>query len=135
MDQFQVQQTDGTGPGRLTSAAAAYLRMSTDLQINSTDNQMETIAAYAERAGFSIVRIYRDEGKSGLRLAGRPALRKLLCDASSGQAGFCAILACDVSRWGRFQDPDEAAEMELRCRRAGIAIHYCAEQFENDGSL
>ena len=40
-----------------------------------------------------------------------------------------------MSRWGRFQDADESAYYEFICREAGIAVHYCAEQFENDGSL
>jgi len=44
------------------------------------------------------------------------------------------ILVYDVSRWGRFQDADESAYYEYICRRAGIAVVYCAEQFENDGS-
>src|SRR6202044_3173163 len=35
---------------------------------------------------------------------------------------------------GRFQDADESAYYEYICRRAGIAVQYCAEQFENDGS-
>jgi DNA invertase Pin-like site-specific DNA recombinase len=38
-----------------------------------------------------------------------------------------------VSRWGRFQDTDESAYYEYLCKRAGIDVHYCAEQFENDG--
>ena len=37
-------------------------------------------------------------------------------------------------RWGRFQDADESAYYEYRCRRASIAVHYCAEPFSNDGS-
>lgn len=40
----------------------------------------------------------------------------------------------DVSRWGRFQDVDEAAHYEFLCRSAGIPVRYCAEPFENDGS-
>jgi DNA invertase Pin-like site-specific DNA recombinase len=39
-----------------------------------------------------------------------------------------------VSRWGRFQDADESAYYEYICRRAGIEVAYCAEQFQNDGS-
>jgi DNA invertase Pin-like site-specific DNA recombinase len=35
---------------------------------------------------------------------------------------------------GRFQDADESAYYEYICRRAGIAVEYCAEQFDNDGS-
>src|SRR5688572_32718606 len=38
------------------------------------------------------------------------------------------------SRWGRFQDADESAYYEYICKRAGISVQYCAEQFENDGS-
>lgn len=44
------------------------------------------------------------------------------------------ILVYDVSRWGRFQDADESAHYEYICKRAGIQVAYCAEQFENDGS-
>jgi DNA invertase Pin-like site-specific DNA recombinase len=44
------------------------------------------------------------------------------------------VLVYDVSRWGRFQDADESAYYEYVCKRAGIAVHYCAEQFANDGS-
>lgn len=53
----------------------------------------------------------------------------------SGSADFAAVLVYDVSRWGRFQDADESAYYEFICREAGIKVHYCAEQFENDGSL
>jgi DNA invertase Pin-like site-specific DNA recombinase len=47
---------------------------------------------------------------------------------------FKTILVYDISRWGRFQDSDESAFYEYTCRRAGINVEYCAEQFENDGS-
>jgi DNA invertase Pin-like site-specific DNA recombinase len=78
--------------------------------------------------------IYADAGKSGLRLDGRDSLKALLRDAESGEADFSVILVYDVSRWGRFQDPDESASYEIRCKHAGVKVLYCAEQFENDGS-
>lgn len=115
--------------------AAQYVRMSTEHQQYSTDNQSSAIAIYAEKRGFEIVRTYADEGKSGLNIGGRPSLRALLDDVEAGRADFEALLVYDVSRWGRFQDPDEAASYELRLRRAGVQVHYCAEQFENDGSI
>ncbi len=52
-----------------------------------------------------------------------------------GRADFKVILVYDVSRWGRFQDSDESAYYEFVCKDAGVTIEYCAEQFENDGSL
>ncbi len=115
--------------------AAQYVRMSTEHQKYSTDNQAEEIRRYAERRGYEIVQTYADEGKSGLNIGGRLGLQQLIEDVENGRANFQALLVYDVSRWGRFQDPDEAASYELRCRRAGVAVHYCAEQFENDGSI
>jgi len=109
--------------------------MSTEHQRYSTENQADTISHYAARYGFEIVRTYADHGKSGLRIEGRDALKELLSDVESGGAGFRAILVYDVSRWGRFQDADESAYYEYICRRAGIEVRYCAEQFENDGSI
>jgi len=109
--------------------------MSTDHQRYSTENQAEVIAAYAAAKNLEIVRTYADEGRSGLNIAGRDALRRMIDDVQSGAADFSVILVYDVSRWGRFQDADESAYYEFICRRAGITVQYCAEQFENDGSL
>ena len=114
--------------------AAQYVRMSTEHQQYSTESQAEAIRQYAERRGIVIVRTYADEGRSGLRLDGRDALKQLIDDVQNGAADFTVILVYDVSRWGRFQDADESAYYEYICKRAGIAVHYCAEQFENDGS-
>lgn len=113
--------------------AAQYVRMSTEHQQYSTSNQEDMIREYAVKRGYEIVRTYADEGKSGLTVAGRESLRRMIADVQSGNAGFKAILAYDISRWGRFQDADESAYYEYLCKRAGIDVHYCAEQFENDG--
>ena len=58
----------------------------------------------------------------------------MIADVNSGVAEFSVILVYDVTRWGRFQDTDESAYYEYRCRKAGMQVAYCAEQFENDGS-
>lgn len=121
---------DGGGQER----AAAYVRMSTEHQQYSTENQRDVIFAFAATRNLDIVKVYADEGKSGLRLEGRDQLKALLKDVESGQAEFSVILVYDVSRWGRFQDPDESASYEIRCKHAGVRVLYCAEQFENDGS-
>jgi len=114
--------------------AAEYVRMSTDHQRYSTENQADAIRDYAKQRGLTIVRTYADHGKSGLSMAGRDALQLMLDDVREGRADFSTILVYDVSRWGRFQDADESAYYEYVCRRAGIRVQYCAEQFENDGS-
>ena len=115
--------------------AAEYVRMSTEHQKYSTENQADAIREYAARRGIEIIRTYADAGKSGLRLDGRDALKQLIEDVESGRTDFTTILVYDVSRWGRFQDADEGAYYEQVCKRAGITVQYCAEQFENDDGL
>jgi DNA invertase Pin-like site-specific DNA recombinase len=114
--------------------AAQYVRMSTEHQQYSTHNQADKIREYAEKRGIEIVRTYADDGKSGLSIGRRASLQRLIADVESGAADFNVILVYDVSRWGRFQDADESAYYEYICKRAGIQVAYCAEQFENDGS-
>jgi DNA invertase Pin-like site-specific DNA recombinase len=109
--------------------------MSTDHQKYSTENQLETIRRYAEQRGFEISEIFEDSGRSGLKVDGRDGLQRLMKSVQSGSANFFAILVYDVSRWGRFQDADEGAYYEYVCSRAGIRVHYCGEQFDNDGSI
>jgi DNA invertase Pin-like site-specific DNA recombinase len=120
---------------RKTHRAAQYVRMSTDYQRYSIENQAAVIAAYAQAHDLSIVRTYRDEGQSGLKLKNRPGLIQLLDDVRSDHGDFDHILVYDVSRWGRFQDVDESAHHEFICKQAGIKVAYCAEQFDNDGSM
>lgn len=103
--------------------------MSTEHQRYSTTNQAEAIAKYAEQHGMEVVRTYEDSGRSGLTLAERPALQELLADVHSPVRRFKAVIAFDVSRWGRFQDVDESAYYEFVCRRAGVEVVYCAEPF------
>jgi DNA invertase Pin-like site-specific DNA recombinase len=109
--------------------------MSTEHQRYSTENQATRIEAYALERGYRIVKTYADEGISGLQIKNRRGLQALLADVVSGAGGFEIVLVYDVSRWGRFQNPDQSAHYEFLCSEAGVTIEYCAEPFENDGSL
>jgi predicted site-specific integrase-resolvase len=114
--------------------AVQYVRMSTEHQRYSLIKKQNAIAEYALVKGYEIIDTYADPGKSGLSLRGRRALQKLLSDALNPDRRFDAILVLDVSRWGRFQDPDQAAHYEFICRQAGLKVVYCSEAFENDNS-
>ena len=114
---------------------AQYVRMSTEHQQYSTENQSVAILQYAQSQNLEIVRTYSDHGKSGLSLVGRSGLQQLLYDVKTGDVDFTAVLVYDVSRWGRFQNPDQGASYEYSLTSAGVPVHYCAEQFHNDGSL
>ena len=116
-------------------SAAEYVRMSTEDQRYSIANQQAAIRTYAATNGFVVIATYKDSGKSGVAIQGREGLRQLLRDVMSGEAPFSSVLVYDVSRWGRFQDTDEAAHYEFLCRSAGVPVHYCAEPFANDGAV
>jgi DNA invertase Pin-like site-specific DNA recombinase len=119
----------------LAILVAQYLRMSTEQQVYSLARQGAAIAEYAAARGYAVVRTYADEGLSGLQIRKRKGLQALLSDVMAGAAPYSRILVYDVSRWGRFQDPDESAHYEFLCRAAGIDVEYCAEAFNNDGSI
>lgn len=100
-------RTEASVPTR----AVQYVRMSTDLQRYSTENQAEAIAAYAARRDFEIVRTYADEGRSGLNIAGRDSLRELIADIQAGRADYGAVLVYDLSRWGASGTPTRAPDV------------------------
>ncbi len=81
--------------------AAQYVRMSTEHQQYSTENQSDVIREYAQKHSMEIVRTFADAGKSGLRIDGRDALKDLIAVVQSGKADFAHIIVYDVSRWGR----------------------------------
>lgn len=114
---------------------AQYIRMSTEEQTYSLENQSAVNAEFARQHGFCITRTYSDPARSGLTLVRRQGLRDLLADIASGSNSYRAVLVYDVSRWGRFQDVDESAHYEFLCKSAGVSVHYCAETFENNGSM
>ena len=115
--------------------AAQYLRVSTRRQERSLAVQAAANRGYADAEGLEIVRTYTDAGVSGLRLKRRAGLRALLRDVLSGAADYTVVLVHDVSRWGRFQDPDEAGHLEFVCRQAGVSVVYTEGGFRNDGSI
>ncbi len=113
---------------------AQYLRVSTDNQRYSLENQRSCIEQYAEQRGLTVCQTYVDRAKSGLLLRNRPGLKQLFADVTGRRVEYRAILVYDISRWGRFQDVDEAGHYEFICKQCGIPVHYCAEGFENDGT-
>lgn len=115
---------------------AQYARMSTEHQKYSIANQEERIAAYAAEHEMTVVKSYRDLGKSGVTIRGRQGLQDLIRDIKHPDCEFCAVLVFDVSRWGRFQDTDESAFYEYVCKQAGAPVVYCEEAFTNyDGPM
>jgi len=61
--------------------ALLYMRVSTQMQVNdgmSLDVQERQLRAAADLAGFTNVELFREEGKSGKNIKGRPLLKEAL---------------------------------------------------------
>lgn len=79
-------------------SVAIYTRVSTDHQ--TTENQERELRAVAERMGWRIVKVYRDEGVSGAKSrAQRPAFDAMCKDAARRR--FDMVMAWSVDRLGR----------------------------------
>ena len=77
---------------------AIYLRVSTTDQ--NTSNQEHELRQLAERAGWEVVKVYKDHGISGAQGRDkRPAFDALLSDASGRK--FDIVMAWSVDRLGR----------------------------------
>ena len=124
----------GAPPGGLSRKrpVAAYLRSATQLEGDQLREQLEAIVPYARDHDMQLIRVYCDECGSGLRNGGRSALQQMFRDIESGARDFDALLMLDRSRWGRFQNPDRGACLEFDCKKAGIEVHYCAEEPADD---
>ncbi len=104
--------------------AAIYVRVSTDGQ--TTDNQEQELRQQADRAGWEIVKVYRDQGISGAKGRDkRPAFDALWKDA--GARKFDVVMAWAVDRLGRslqdlvgFLGELHALKIDLCLRQQGI---------------
>jgi len=88
-------------------------------------------SAYAQLHDLSIVPYLPREGQAGLDQDRRGLVQLSMM---FGRNPISPILVYDVSRWGRFQDPTKP-RLRIICKQAGIKVAYCAEQFDNDGSI
>ena len=104
--------------------AFAYIRMSTDEQENSPEQQRREIIQYAKARGYRITRWYEDLGISGDRTDKRVGFQRMINDAAGG--GADAILCWDQDRFGRF-DMIEAGYWIEPLRKAGVFLDTCTD--------
>lgn len=82
--------------------AAIYIRVSTEDQVKhgiSLSAQEEALKNYASALGYDVMKVYKDEGKSGKNITGRPEMQKLLEDAKLRK--FQAIFIYKLDRFSR----------------------------------
>lgn len=105
--------------------SALYIRMSTELQVESPENQEREIRAYADKYGIEIVKTYADLGVSGMTAEKREQFQALLDDVEYGRNNYRIVLYLDDSRWGRFVDSRDADYYRMKLERNGVICQAC----------
>lgn len=80
---------------------ALYIRVSTDEQAASADEQERGARAWCTRNGHTVVALYRDVGYSGAEWMKRTGVLDLQADATRKERPFDAVVVRDVDRLGR----------------------------------
>lgn len=119
MLRFGPQQEQGVadrpaGTVQLGQRAALYCRVSTADQ--SCARQERDLTAFAERAGYTVVAIFK-ETASGTKLD-RAERRKVMALAQT--RSIDAVLVTELSRWGRSTTDLLATLRELETRRVSV---------------
>lgn len=122
LDQLQV--IDVTTQARTPQFGAAYIRVSTDDQVElSPESQLEEIRKYAQREGILLLedRIYIDAGISGKKAESRPEFMRMIAAAKSPDCPFSVILLWKYSRFARNQEESIFYKSILRSK-CGIDV-------------
>jgi DNA invertase Pin-like site-specific DNA recombinase len=104
---------------------AMYIRMSTELQVESPENQERAIRTYAALYGIEIINTYADLGVSGINTEKREQFQTMIDDVEQGRNTYNIVLYLDESRWGRFVDSREADYHRMRLERKNVLCQSC----------
>lgn len=121
---------------QIRKRAIAYYRHSAeDKQENSVAIQRQHTEKFAFDHNIEIIHEEADEGKSGL-LANRPAFERLFANWIENPKAphFDYVLVYDVSRWGRFQDQDQAGYFVHVCKKLGKEVVYVSRGFPDSAN-
>lgn len=111
-------------------AVAYYRHSGEDKQENSIPIQRERTVKFARENNIEIIHEEIDEGKTGL-LDKRQGFENIFNDwvQNPNAPDFDYVFVYDVSRWGRFQDQDQAGYYVFLCRKHGKEVVYTSRGF------
>lgn len=111
--------------------AYAYLRVSSEEQVTnfSLDNQLDYCKREAERQGYDLVKIYREEGVSAKTL-NRPELLTLLEDCRKNQKEISTVFIYKFDRISR--ETYDFLAIKKKLAQYGIRIISVTEPTENN---
>lgn len=122
-----------TGGVERRKAVAYYRHSAEDKQENSVPLQRDFIHELLQKHDVEIIHEEADEGVSGLT-ANRPGFNRLFKDwvLNPSAPQFDYVVVYDVSRWGRFEDADEAGYYEFQCKQGGKEVVYARRGFSTE---
>lgn len=117
----------------MKKAIAYYRHSAKDKQENSVEIQQEHIKNFCKEHNIDLLHEEADRGYSGLS-SDRPWFSSLFDNwvLNEDSENFDYILVYDISRWWRFQNPDESGYYEYLCRRYWIKVVYVSKWFEQE---
>lgn len=122
-----------TGGMKRRKAVAYYRHSAEDKQENSVPLQRDFVRDLLQKHEIEIIHEEADEGVSGLT-ANRPGFNRIFKEWVLNPAApqFDYVVVYDVSRWGRFEDADEAGYYEFQCKQAGKEVVYARRGFSTE---
>jgi DNA invertase Pin-like site-specific DNA recombinase len=114
----------------MIKSAYAYLRVSSEEQVTnySLDNQYDYCKREAERQGYELITIYREEGASA-KTTDRPELLRLLEDCRTNQKQISAVFIYKIDRISR--DTYDFLAIKRKLAQYGIRIISVTEPVED----
>ncbi len=108
--------------------AVAYCRYSSDNQREeSIEAQLREIRKFAEREGYTIIKVYADEARSALT-DNRPQFQQMIADAATGL--FEYIIVHKLDRFSR--DRYDSAFYKRELKRYGVRLISVLERLSDD---
>jgi len=119
--------------GTQQNAIAYYRHSAEDKQENSVAIQHDHALIFAKQHSLNLMHYESDEGVSGLS-ASRPGFERLFDNwiTNPDAPDFRYVLVLDETRWGRWQDPDEAAYWTMICKKHGKQVVYISRGFPKE---
>ncbi len=110
--------------------AVGYCRTSGEGQRDNTSipTQKQAIESFCQQNGWTVIRFYVDECKSGAKITGRDEFQKMLKDAANKK--FDAVVPFDTTRLGR-DGVDIVGNAKFLKTNFGIVIVDTKYQFDN----
>jgi DNA invertase Pin-like site-specific DNA recombinase len=98
--------------------SAVYVRKSTEDERSGDDGksivrQEELARAFAQKQGWSVVEVFKDDGISGTEFVNRPGFNQLIAEAKQRSRPFDVVVMMALSRLGRDRERVSMALKEL----------------------